>query len=785
MIYLLGLDLHKVVVFEQASVDFKEGITYVRGINLDSDPAQPTGNAVGKTLLFSAIPNLRYQATHLSDKKKARKELLRQRGSSIGAIVIPEKDGPEYEIVQTGAGYTFYENGTDLKVRTLPRQEEFLRGIFPLETFDFYAYCFLSTQRPYAIQTDKDVERLVLFSELFRLNQYDALKDYFLKQGRVVSDNEVKLSVLEQSRLELASKIKKLKAPVDEEKYLALKASVEKAQEDRDALLKKQRDLNTRKATLASLYKIEKELDVLRGEWKHSKAPDAMLPVLKSLKRDAEDWAKYEHALEFTNTQRRKLEAKLEQLGKPSQSSSEAKAALDKAKASIDKDANTLSKERGLKEEYDDWRSAYSKSKKEFAAFGIPESDIDLKADFGDEQAQCRVTLRLQKLLDHAHDDDVQCPTCLSSLDLANIKASVKNAERRLSKIQALTGAQSALRALKKLDAKRPEQPSADLIETLEARLAKSNKILQKAEEVLSLHDRIKSVKSQIRDLDTPERPERDAPKMDMESIEHTIDLCHSISKHLEAKKRVLEEHAINLRSAASVKVEIQATDKALAELAKSLSSQERTASKMCAQLAEYDQYHNSLRLYKSELSAVELKLEGLKDGVANKKIISILQKAYSNKGLKAQAAEGVCRLFQINLNHYRDLIFFEPFEFSVVATEQGIAINVDRNNGKPDAVSDVRHLSGAESNAFRLLSFISLLPLIPYARRLNLAILDEPTSHMDAAYRNLFKERFIPVLRELVPTVIIISPHEDDICENSFKWTITKQDGVSTLTTG
>ena len=45
MIRLLGLELNKVVYFEHAKVPLaKSPITFIRGLNLDSDPATPSSN---------------------------------------------------------------------------------------------------------------------------------------------------------------------------------------------------------------------------------------------------------------------------------------------------------------------------------------------------------------------------------------------------------------------------------------------------------------------------------------------------------------------------------------------------------------------------------------------------------------------------------------------------------------------------------------------------------------------------------------------------------------------
>ena len=132
MRHILGLDLTKVVTFKKLSVDFNQNLTYIRGLNLDADPANPTGNGAGKTLMFSTLANVLFQTTPLALKKKSKRDILRQKGSSVGLVLKQSADGPEYEIIQTSSGYKICEDGKDLELRTIPLAEEYIRKLLPL-----------------------------------------------------------------------------------------------------------------------------------------------------------------------------------------------------------------------------------------------------------------------------------------------------------------------------------------------------------------------------------------------------------------------------------------------------------------------------------------------------------------------------------------------------------------------------------------------------------------------------------------------------------------------------
>jgi len=74
------------------------------------------------------------------------------------------------------------------------------------------------------------------------------------------------------------------------------------------------------------------------------------------------------------------------------------------------------------------------------------------------------------------------------------------------------------------------------------------------------------------------------------------------------------------------------------------------------------------------------------------------------------------------------------------------------------------------------------VLPLLPSDRRTNFLILDEPTSHADEVSREIFKERFLPAIQQIVPHTFVISPHEADYIEGSREWLVKKHNGISEL---
>jgi uncharacterized protein YnzC (UPF0291/DUF896 family) len=97
--------------------------------------------------------------------------------------------------------------------------------------------------------------------------------------------------------------------------------------------------------------------------------------------------------------------------------------------------------------------------------------------------------------------------------------------------------------------------------------------------------------------------------------------------------------------------------------------------------------------------------------------------------------------------------------------------------------VSDVNSLSGAETRQFLALSALCLRILMPKEQRLNIQIFDEIEAGMSPANRNRFIEDFIPIVKEHVPNVVLISPQGQDVLNvpDSRTLTLTRHNNVTT----
>jgi DNA repair exonuclease SbcCD ATPase subunit len=783
MLNIKGLDLTNVVSFAETSVDFKPGVVYVRGLNLDSDLASPTGNGVGKSLLFSAIPNVWYSAAPLSIRKKSRGDMLTQKNSSIGLIYKQFDDGPEYEIIQARNKYQIFADGSDMKVDTIPDAEKLIAELFPISPVDFYSRIFVSTSKPYALRSDTDSNRLQHIIDIARLDQYSALHKYFSLMAGSIRDQEIRLSVLEQQLLQAKNNLKGTKETVSKEEYLDAKKNKDHIDEQLKATREKAFGLMTKQKTLERLLEIESRLDALRKKYSSSRAPADEIRYLKSLRKAAQQWSDYSSEQAYVERSERKLTKQLQGLEYPDGLS------IGKARSSIEKLRNELRTVTYNLQKAEQLSEEYHSIKHKIAAVEKSRAELDVDTDGTDQElvaskiAECKVQLKLEALLKHSNSSHGKCPTCQSDIDFKAIEKLVASKKKELKKLTSLKHALALDDELKELKSKLKEFPSDALdakalskqARSLEVRVGKGEKILD------SLRTKA-AIEKQLGELEHPKKPELEQPDKSMDDIEQELELCHEIEKALDSKSSILDSGFESLRSAKKVRAALKELNAELDSVNSEQRKIERKLSTFQDVIQKYQQFSNTVKIYTAEIEKVTAEIEKLKPDVESKKIVVALTKAYGPKGLRSMAADSFCSLLQANLNHYRDLIFYEPFEFTVESSDTGVSIKVNRNNGKPDAVSDVRLMSGAEGECFNLLCAASLITLTPDSRKCNLLILDEPTSHLHPVSKELFTEKFVPFLRDLVPSVFIIDNTNDPVFKESAEWVIQKKHGKSSL---
>lgn len=760
MINLARLVLKKVVYFKSAKLDINPGVYFVRGRNLDSDLAHPTSNGAGKTLLFSTIPNVFYFSPPTASRKNSKKDLLKQ-GSSI--TVEFSTDTASYSVEQRSGKYVIQENSEDLKFSRVPDAEKYIRKIFPLSEIDYYSYCYVSTQRPYLLQSDTDLNRLEHITSIFRLDSYDVMSSFFSKRLAEMKDASIQLKVLNQKVLEATLSLDKISIPEGSESKADLKGLATKLEglnekkyqytallESADKLIKASEEVATLKEKFVTLFGFKpKKLEEVEASIK------ADLIAIRSIEDYQESLADFKEKVstikarlkelysgdvEILNDEHRTLIEKLEVL--------QEKIAFLKSQASTEADLT-----RSLQAIYDN--EHYDPS-------------VTSVEDLSSSIEECRSTLKLKTLLEHG---ECTCPVCYQEVELDSIRSAVKMADKKLKKLLTLKKAQDLKVKEIELTSKLAKvEGASDKYADLKSKESNMKAKLEKVVSSLSEVKERKYLEGKLASLEKPVEPEEKATlNLSSKKLQAGLDLCKDLKSALKVQE-----------SLSSVEVE------GIEDLNDKLKAVESRIKKVRSAIEEETDRIDSTRRLITEKELLEVskasllaEIAPLEDLVKDRTLYEALLKAYSRKGLKSLIAASICSVIEQNLNTYCGLCFAEPFSFSIDVSETGVSIKVDRGNG---VVSDVRMLSGAESNSFRMLLVLVLLTIVPDERRTNVLILDEPCSHSDTVTRDIFLTRFLPAIQTIVPSIYIITPNVSDYIEGSSEILVQKKKGKSTI---
>lgn len=755
---------------ERVNLTDNDGLVIITGLNKDSKIAKDQINGAGKSVLFSSIPNCRYGSAPSSPTKNSKKDLLSSKSSSIGFKFV-DNQNREIQIMQKASRWDIFINGEDQQVHRVEHQMNKMAELFPITEDEFYAYTYLSSINGGSLhfQTCKPAERLKFITSIFNLGDYDKMKKYFTKQLALIKEEQVRFDVIESKLFGVNTQLSRLhwdKDTSDELKRIT--ARLERLQHDLDEGNQTKNKISVQHAELRGLVKRLDRADELKAIV-GDKTPDQIKQRLEA----AERYQKYLSELRTYDKNSSKVRERLLAIGysetSESQDAANIKVEYKKVKDKLVKVEQQLTEAKQSAKQYASAQADLETLKSAIKKLGFKSpKDITVPKSLNDDLDICRTTIRLKKLLDS--DVDSHCSTCQQPVDIKKISKSVKLAETRLVELLNIKKANDLAVEYKQKKAALVE-PSGD-VDELKSKAIKLDKRLDGLE--ADYHKALKI--SEL--LDTLAQLEKPTPVKEVTSdIEK---LRARLEAHKELKRIVNEVGDLD---AAKVRKKIANAEKALSTLNEDLKVVQSKYKKLFAKKANLDTVRGEFQVLRTQKKELEAELEEVKPILAKRDLYKTLEKAWGTKGMKVDAANAVVGLLQDNLNKYRELIFAEPFSFIVYADDSGVFCNVDRNNGTPP--TDVRLLSGAESDAFKLLFLLSLLLMADPARRTNLVILDEPDSHMDEPTRALLAQSYLPFLREVVPHIFLISAKDTDVYSDAEIWRVEKHKGKSKLIRG
>jgi hypothetical protein len=194
----------------------------------------------------------------------------------------------------------------------------------------------------------------------------------------------------------------------------------------------------------------------------------------------------------------------------------------------------------------------------------------------------------------------------------------------------------------------------------------------------------------------------------------------------------------------------------------------------------EYHDYLAKLAVNKDRKKRkkeLKLRLKKLYKYTKDIGLINTLSHFLSNKGVVTFYVKSYVDYFISQLNVNTRLLFDYDITFRGNITVN--KVDIEYNNGK--GWSDIYNLSGAESNCFWLLFLLVYRTIFPLT---NFVILDEIIANLDPKGKQLFCDRFLPVLSSVVPSVIVITPDDLNV-PNSRNIKVIRKNNKSSLEVG
>lgn len=759
---LKEIHLRDVGVYKELDIDTldSEGFATICGRNLDSPNVKDNTNGVGKSLLFGAIPTLLYEADPLALKKKDKGNML-----SKGSVIDLSWESPLGGIVrieQTAKSYKVYYNGEDQKVGRQDVARSWISKHWPLSKDEFYSYAYIQSQIPHPFQRAQPADRLKYLTSLFNLDVFDNIRAALKKKLDLAKDAETESKGLADMLDVTQRKQNALSIHAEEKNTLAaiIKQS-DKMKAKRNELSELLIELGTQRTTAKKYEKLKHELDTLGIETDDLKGE---LNTLRGLLIEHDRYDDFVEALDEYQSELSEVKKKIKALGDV--------AALDNKKlrkkhGALVKEEESLEalleKVDEQQEEYDDWREAVDKLSKKLSKLKAPKRTQE---EAQDARAESKAIVQAYRAFqEHDHDGN-SCPTCGQDVDLKAMARAATKAQSIIDEcIEALDyyKLNDQLTELQAEKVKKPKHKRKDLEKQLKA-------IGTKLDEIEEQFETAKKYEKLVAKRDALKKPKAvKQPKKARKTIKNRIKDLEILKDLRAAIKGVGEpDREFYLIDGEYKKVSAE-VEKLIADIEK----KERKAQNIQMRIQEHEHYEETLRELRS-------KLADLQPLIDKRKVFEVLYKAYSNNALKLKAVEGRLKQIEKKLNEYSGLVFPEPMHFELFTTKQGVGATVTRLVSKK--TTDIAIMSGAETNCFRLLFAVAIMPFIPANRRTNFIVLDEPENSCSDATRDHIVKNFLPILKQIIPNVYWITPLDVEHFSDN-QWTITKQGGVSKLT--
>lgn len=760
--------LKKYVLFEdevQLPLDVS-GITIVYGRNLNS--GKSSSNASGKTLLFSAIPQIRYDSSPQTSEIKTRAKRDAWDTGTSGELVI-EDAGHTYtlskKVEKKSFKYEIYRDGKAARTRTSDYAKDQFAKVLPWSELEYFTYIHIDSSRPSILRTGSPADRLGFFSEVFHLDSIDTQRRLVKQQLDRIRDQSLIKKEIEQTRQGLLDQLAEIDSTFDEDRATALRDKIVKL----NRVLSSQHSKNTE---LQSVYNVAHAYNRVKkicgatrtdiASWLNTVS--SKIKRLEKLLNVSRSWSTYQEALD---SYREAVAERKKALGDllPESWFEEAAGETENKRIYLANSEQLAA----LKHEVKELRSKIDESvtSDPLPVVADPEADLTIyEKRITKREAKLAHTKKMRKSFTTHFDGDheASCPVCATTLSQEDQKhlvdAMTEQEDRLSSKIKIL---QAYVSDLKNSILFRNSKIARTEL-TLKQRKLDTELVREKASrQILDLRRPVK-----------PTKPDTPAPERSFDDIQQEYDQLKKTKNEAEIVLPIADACSIYLSGDSDISSMIE-------EVTKSIEETEGMLAKLSGKWTDIEASIKLAKKLKAEVAKLDARIEETELGSEDGDLWEILYDALGNKGLKTLLVQQIAKHLEVGMNRAAPFLLQErtKFEFIVEGVQFHI-IATRKVNGKVRS-TDVRNLSGAESRAFSFLVAMAMLPLLPAERRANMLILDEPTANMDQPFVDMFCGQFLPKLCNVVPSIVVISPLKLDVPARRVI-TVTKEGSSSTV---
>ena len=739
-----AIGLKDVGYFQEVQFKIPPGISVIYGLNRASGRTSKNSNGVGKSFLFSAVPEILYDDPIVGEKSDRMR-------SGTRALSFTNFHGKKILIKRIAKGKSekieIHIDGEDQNIRKLPVAKAMMKREWPITVDDYNTYVHIDSRVPHPLVMGTSTGRKQFFTDFFGLNKFDT-------ERKLYNAELLRLSRIRSAFVELRTQ------------YLRAKTDLlpaERVEEITEQAFRHRKRLKTLQERFTSVQ------DILRLVSFGNSARDQIKTLVTACGEvTAEEFAraKKDNKWELDKITKDLEDAEAwDAYRRDNKAYTEAYNALSK----LTKNAIArygLAKARRIASKHADQRMHTSvevmSCESQIKAFEkVLAEDIPKAVEYPAEDIEEMRTLKrvYEHHLEHAEKfEDGKCETCGQPVKIKDPALVQKKVDTVVRKIRA-------------------HKQASEYEQTMESRRVAQKEVVKwraeldvyKAAEAKEL--KWEKVCHELRGL--PAKPEPFTGKK-LQTV-----VLRRMLEELSERRSLLKYLEPHLDTVIAFLALTPEDLKKVAE-AEGLSDQMNAVQDRLSRAVAKLEVQKTLA---ANVADLRTRLHEMKAELAEEQALKYLVNGYQDKNIKKMAVEAISQRLMALINKYAAAVFPEDFRFEFEWGAQ-ISLLVHRKYGKKTLTSDVRKLSGAESVFFTLILVCALLNFVPARKRCSVLILDEPSARLSKEMTDVL-QGLLRTLNTMIPSIVIITPKSDEVYEGAKTYTVVKEKGVARIVEG